>query len=142
MPRLPQENHGLGALFEQWSANERDLDKCPVRRVLSKIGNRWTTLVPIALSQRPLRFNEIVRAIPDISKRMLTQTLRELERDGLVLRQVFPTKPPTVEYQLTELGKSLLEPIAGLVSWAEATRLEIEQARLVFDRVASDGANA
>lgn len=139
MPRLPQENHGLGALFEHWSTINFDPAACPVRNVLSKLGSRWTTLVLIALSRRPHRFNELLRAIPDISKRMLTQTLRELERDGLVSRRVFPTKPPTVEYQLTALGASLLEPIAGLVAWAEKTRPEIERARVAFDRASEEG---
>ncbi len=134
MPRLPLENHGLGDLFDHWSAQEFDVRRCPVRNVLSKIGSRWTTLVLIALSRRPHRFNEMLRAIPDISKRMLTQTLRDLERDGLVARQVFPTKPPTVEYRLTDLGRSLLEPVAGLVAWAQRTHAEIERARADFDQ--------
>lgn len=142
MPRLPQENHGLGVLFEYWSANEFDIRLCPVRNVLSKLGSRWTTLVLIALSRRPHRFNEILRAIPDISKRMLTQTLRDLERDGLVSRRVFPTKPPTVEYRLTELGQSLLEPVASLVAWAQTTHAQIERARADFDRNDPAGATS
>ncbi len=91
----------------------------PRAGVLDRIGDKWSTLIVIALAQRAHRFSEIRRAIPDISKRMLTQTLRDLERDGLVSRKVFPTKPPSVEYKLTELGESLLEPLTVLVTWAE-----------------------
>jgi DNA-binding HxlR family transcriptional regulator len=76
--------------------------------------------------------SEIRRAIPDISKRMLTQTLRDLERDGLIARRVFPTKPPSVEYRLTELGESLLAPLVGLIAWAETSQSRIAVARAAF----------
>ena len=87
----------------------------------------------IALASRPHRFGELHRAIPDISKRMLTQTLRDLECDGLVSRHVFPTKPPSVEYRLTPLGASLLTPLAGLVEWADEHHAEICAARVLFE---------
>jgi DNA-binding HxlR family transcriptional regulator len=139
--RLPAENLGppeaqtsLAQLFDMWSAQGFDLDLCPVRGVLDQIGDKWTTLIVIALARGPHRFNEVLRAIPDISKRMLTQSLRGLERDGLVSRHVFPTKPPTVEYRLTDLGRSLLEPLAVLVTWAEKTHARIKEAREAFDR--------
>ncbi|MCF4164061.1 helix-turn-helix transcriptional regulator [Zavarzinia compransoris] len=106
---------------------------CPVRGVLDHLGDKWTTLIVIVLALRPHRFSEIRRAIPDISKRMLTQTLRDLERDGLIARRVFPTKPPSVEYSLTALGQSLLEPLTALVTWAEASRPAIEAARTAFE---------
>lgn len=112
---------------------------CPVRGVLDRIGDKWTTLVVISLAQRSHRFSELRRAIPDISKRMLTQTLRDLERDGLVARRVFPTKPPSVDYRLTALGNSLLEPLTALVMWAEKSQPKIKRARAEFDGAAAAG---
>lgn len=123
----------LAERFQAWSVGAFDLSLCPVRGVLDRLGDKWTTLILIALSHRPQRFSELLRAVPDISKRMLTQTLRDLERDGLIARQVFPTKPPSVEYRLTSLGESLLEPLVTLVSWAETSQAVIETARAAFD---------
>ena len=123
----------LAAMFQLWRGAQFNLELCPVRGVLDRLGDKWTTLIVIALASRPHRFSEIRRAIPDISKRMLTQTLRELERDGMISRQVFPTKPPSVEYRLTALGCSLLEPLAALVGWAETNRGDIDAARAAFD---------
>ncbi|MEJ0039740.1 MAG: helix-turn-helix domain-containing protein [Gammaproteobacteria bacterium] len=122
--------------FRVWARADGDFGLCPVRSVLDRIGDKWTTLVIIALAQRTHRFSEIRRAIPDISKRMLTQTLRDLERDGLVARRVFATKPPSVEYRLTELGHSLLEPLTALILWAEKTQPRIAMARTEFDNAA------
>jgi DNA-binding HxlR family transcriptional regulator len=85
------------------------------------------------LATGPHRFSAVQRAIPDISKRMLTQTLRDLERDGLISRTVFPTKPPSVEYRLTPLGVTILEPLAVLVQWANRSHDAIKRARLAFD---------
>jgi DNA-binding HxlR family transcriptional regulator len=85
-----------------------DLSACPVRNLLDHIAAKWTTLILVELAEGPRRFNALSRALPDISKRMLTQSLRDLERDGLIAREVFPTKPPSVEYRLTPLGLSLL----------------------------------
>src|SRR5919204_6797664 len=85
-----------------------------VSEVLARVGDKWTVLVVTVLGQGPKRFNEIRRALGSISQRMLTMTLRGLERDGLVTRTVFPTIPPRVEYELTKLGHSLLEPVSGL----------------------------
>ncbi len=127
----------LSALYGTWRANNFDGAKCPVRDVLDRIGDRWTTLVLLTLSGGPARFSALQRAIPDISKRMLTQTLRALERDGLLQRQVFPTKPPSVEYRLSELGMSALTPPAGLVTWAEARHEEIRASRMAFDAAQS-----
>lgn len=124
---------GLAERFDTWCNGTSGLGMCPVRGVLDRIGDKWSTLIVIALARRSHRFSEIRRAIPDISKRMLTQTLRDLERDGLVSRRVFPTKPPSVEYKLTELGESLLEPLTVLVTWAEKSQSEIESARAEFD---------
>lgn len=123
----------LASLFEQWRGSAFELHGCPVRGVLDQLGDKWTTLALIALASRPHRFSELLRAVPDISKRMLTQTLRDLERDGLITRHVFPTKPPAVEYRLAPLGQSLLAPLAALVAWADRTQGEIRQARARFD---------
>jgi DNA-binding HxlR family transcriptional regulator len=107
--------------------------ECPVRGILDRLGDKWTTLIVVVLSQRPHRFSEIRRAIPDISKRMLTQTLRDLERDGMIARRVFPTSPPSVEYRMTKLGESLLVPLVGLIAWAESSQNRIAIARTAFD---------
>lgn len=123
----------LAARFAAWSTAEFDPARCPVRDVLDRIGDKWTTLVLMALAGGPLRFSALGRAVPDISKRMLTQTLRDLERDGFVTRHVFPTKPPSVEYRMAELGRSMLTPLAALVGWAEAHHAAIRAARGRFD---------
>lgn len=121
------------AHFDEWQRRGLDAERCPVRNVLGHLGGKWTTLIVMALAAQPRRFSALRRAVPDISKRMLTQTLRELERDGLLSRHVFPTKPPSVEYRLTPLGRSLLEPMAALGAWAERTHGEIKAARARFD---------
>ncbi len=128
----------LAGCFQSWSGLGFDRARCPVRGVLDRLGDKWTTLIVIVLAQRPHRFSQIQRSIPDISKRMLTQTLRDLERDGLISRHVFPTKPPSVEYRLTALGGSLLEPLAELVAWAERSQPGIAAARAAFDSAASE----
>lgn len=110
-----------------------DLTRCPVRDVLDRIGDKWSVLMLLVLSDGPLRFGALRRAVPDISQRMLTQTLRDLQRDGLVDRTVHPTVPPSVEYALTSLGRSLLGPLSGLVEWADGHHAEIRAARAVFD---------
>ena len=106
--------------------------------MLDRIGDKWTLLALVALASRPRRFSELHRAIPDISKRMLTQTLRELERDGLAEREVFPTKPPQVRYNLSALGLSVLTPLAALVGWAEDSYPAIRKARQRFDAALQD----
>jgi len=104
-----------------------------VSEVLARIGDKWTVLVVGELGGGPKRFNEIRRALGSISQRMLTLTLRGLERDGLVTRTVFPTIPPRVDYELTKLGRSLLEPVSGLGLWARQNRETIQEARRRFD---------
>ena len=113
------------------------LESCPVRQVLDQIGDKWSTLMLLSLSEKPYRFGELRRLIPDISQRMLTQTLRDLQRNGLVSRTVFPTNPPSVEYRLTPLGTSLLGPLNALVRWAESAYGKIVTARGEFDRKAA-----
>lgn len=105
-----------------------------VSEVLARVGDKWSVLVVSMLGPGAKRFNEIRRSLGSISQRMLTLTLRGLERDGLVKRTVFPTIPPRVEYELTELGRSLLEPVVGLGNWARQHRPAIEKARQRFDQ--------
>ncbi|MCS7476063.1 winged helix-turn-helix transcriptional regulator [Umezawaea endophytica] len=91
---------------------------CPVTDVLNRVGDRWSVVVIVLLGGKPFRFNELHRSIEGISQRMLTRTLRGLEHEGLVSREVFPTNPPGVEYALTALGESLLVPLSALARWA------------------------
>jgi DNA-binding HxlR family transcriptional regulator len=114
-------------------------ENCPVRTVLDRLGDKWSTLIIMTLATGSQRFSALQRAVPDISRRMLTQTLRDLERDGLITRHVFPTKPPSVEYRLAPMGHSLLDPLAGLVAWAERHRNDIQRARTQFDDSARTG---
>ncbi|HZD91071.1 MAG TPA: helix-turn-helix domain-containing protein [Pseudolabrys sp.] len=104
-----------------------------VSEVLSRVGDKWTVLVVSTLGDGPKRFNELRKALGSISQRMLTLTLRGLERDGLVTRTVFPTIPPRVDYELTGLGRSLLEPVSELGMWARRNREAIQAARKRFD---------
>lgn len=106
-----------------------EYEQCPVTDVLRRVGDKWSILVIVLLGRRPHRFNELHRGIETISQRMLTRTLRALETDGLVHREVFPTVPPSVEYRLTPLGHSLLQPLSGLADWAVAHRGDIAAAR-------------
>ena len=109
----------------------------PVCRVistlLSRIGDKWTVLVVQTLGEGPRRFNELRREIPSVSQRMLTLTLRNLERDGLVNRTVTPSIPPRVDYELTDLGHSLLKPVTALTQWALDNVVEIHGAQARFD---------
>lgn len=106
---------------------------CPIREVLDRVGDTWSILVIFNLQERPLRFNALRRCIEGISQRMLTVTLRSLERDGLVARRVKPVSPPEVEYSLTELGASLAGPIDTLGNWAAQHRAALRGARAAFD---------
>lgn len=128
----------LAGSFADWQASGFDPAACPVRNVLDRIGDKWTMLILVALAAAPRRFSELHRMVPDISKRMLTQTLRNLERDGLATRHVFPTKPPRVEYRLSALGQSVLEPLDGLARWAEGNYPSIREARARFDAVLAE----
>jgi len=106
-----------------------DYELCPVTDVLRRVGDKWTVLVVVMLGRRPYRFNELGRAIDGISQRMLTRTLRGLEQDGLVSRTVLPTVPPSVEYALTDLGRSLLGPLSAVADWAVEHHEEIARSR-------------
>jgi DNA-binding HxlR family transcriptional regulator len=113
----------------QWDAREG----CEVRQILDRIADKWSLLVISLLEERTLRFTELRRQIDGISQRMLTVTLRQLERDGLVCRTVYAEMPPRVEYCLSPLGHTLLGTIQALVSWTEEHQAEIARARLEFD---------
>lgn len=109
------------------------LADCPVRGVLDRISDKWSMLLVMTLASGPKRFNQLRREVPDISQKMLTQTLRDLQRDGLVGRRVFDTKPPSVEYRLTPLGHSIIVPMGHLIEWASTNHPRIDEARLEFD---------
>ena len=104
-----------------------------VREILDRVGDKWSLYIVGQLREGPHRFNKLKRSVKGISQRMLTLTLRSLERDGLVTRTVYPTNPPQVEYALTPLGRTLLEPVVALLTWAEQHRQETQRARQRFD---------
>jgi DNA-binding HxlR family transcriptional regulator len=117
--------------------NIRDTGDCrAISGVLARIGDKWSVLIVSRLGARSMRFNELKREIGGISQRMLTLTWRGLERDGLITRTIFPTIPPRVDYELTALGRSLLEPVMGLSAWALRNIGKIETARAKFDGIA------
>ncbi|MCP3400587.1 helix-turn-helix domain-containing protein [Bradyrhizobium sp. CCGB20] len=118
-PRLPDPDHA---------------DCRGVASVLSRVGDKWSVFVIMNLSDGPKRFNELKRMISGISQRMLTLTLRGLERDGLVTRTIFPTIPPRVDYELTDLGRGLQQPVKALGQWAMDHLMQIEAARTHFDK--------
>ena len=111
----------------------RDTTSCEIRDLLDRLADKWSLLIIELLGTGSRRFTELHREIDEISQRMLTLTLRHLERDGLVTRTVHPVVPPRVDYALTDLGRSLLEAIEGLVSWTRAHRQEIAVARSGYD---------
>lgn len=119
-PRHTGPQHGEGCLA--------------VREVLNRVGDKWSVLIVALLKDGPLRFSELKRMIEGISQRMLTLTLRGLERDGLISRTVTPSIPPRVDYELTTLGRTLLEPVVALTEWAQQHRTELQSARDRFDR--------
>ncbi len=108
------------------------------REILERIGDKWTLYVVGALRGGSRRFSELKRDVDGVSQRMLTLTLRGLERDGLVTRTVFPSIPPRVDYELTELGRTLLDPVAVLINWVDRNRPAIEAARTQFDATANE----
>lgn len=113
-----------------------DMDNCPVRDVMDHIAGKWNSLMILALADGPLRFSELRRLIPDISQRMLTQTLRDLQRDGYLHRTVYPTQPPSVEYSLSELGRSFLVVLKTFVNWSVENHAAIRKARAEYDAAA------
>ncbi|ADV12377.1 transcriptional regulator [Mesorhizobium sp. M7A.F.Ca.CA.001.09.2.1] len=110
-----------------------NIANCPVREVIQGVSGKWRSLLMMALAEKPYRFGELRRLVPDISQRMLTQTLYDLQRDGYVHREVFPTKPPSVEYSLTDLGRSMFGAFHQLILWAELNHDAVRAARADFD---------
>ncbi|ADP39986.1 transcriptional regulator, HxlR family [Rothia dentocariosa ATCC 17931] len=106
---------------------------CPCRHILDRIADKWSALIIGRLQQGPQRFSELKRSITGITQKVLTQNLRTLERDGLVSRTIFPTVPVTVEYKLTPLGETLIEPLRVLRQWSEAHKQEVLDAQDVYD---------
>ena len=109
-------------------------ESCPLREVLDRVGDKWSVLIVMDLREGSQRFNSLKRRIEGISQRMLSETLRQLERDGLVCRTVYAEQPVRVDYQLAALGRTLIEPIAALAAWSEQNRAKITAARLSYDR--------
>lgn len=105
---------------------------CPIREVLDRIGDQWSLLVLAALEPGTLRFNVLLRRIGDVSKQMLSRTLRRLEEDGFVARTVYAEVPPRVEYSLTDLGRSFLMPMQALIRWADTNQPQVEAARAAY----------
>lgn len=115
---------------------QRDYN-CPIRNVVDRIGDAWSLLILLQLEEGPSRFNALRRQVDGVSQRMLTVTLRNLERDGLVSRAVLPSTPPQVEYSLTALGRSLTEQVSALQDWAGRNQPKINRARADYDKRAA-----
>ncbi|HYI98946.1 MAG TPA: helix-turn-helix domain-containing protein [Thermoleophilaceae bacterium] len=115
-------------------ASTPDDDACTVRQVLDRVGGKWSISILVTATHGPVRFTELERSIEGISRRMLTLTLRNLERDGLLRRTVYPTVPPKVEYEATAMARELYDALITLTTWAERHRAEIASARVDYDR--------
>lgn len=124
LDKLRAQQDDLGDLFDP---------DCPTRLILDRVGDKWTVLVVLLLSDGPLRFSEVRGRLGRVAPKVLSQTLRRMERDGLVSREVFAEVPPRVEYSLTDLGQSLIEPIAVLGNWAEVHVGQITAAQEAYD---------
>nr|WP_221179380.1 helix-turn-helix domain-containing protein [Streptomyces botrytidirepellens] len=111
-------------------------EACPLTEVLDHVAGKWSIGILVAAAHGPVRFTELERAIAGISRRMLTLNLRKLERDGLLIRTVYPTVPPKVEYSLTPMARELHATLSGLVGWAERHRVDITNARAAYDAAA------
>jgi DNA-binding HxlR family transcriptional regulator len=111
----------------------QNIDDCPIRNVVAQIGDKWSMLILFALVDGPDRFNALKSRIEGISQRMLTQTLRDLEREGYVTRTVYPEVPVKVEYELTTMGTGIVKPLYDLVVWAQDHHEQIKQSRQVYD---------
>ena len=122
------------------SATNLLTEACTVRQVLDHVGGKWSISILLAAIAGPVRFSQLERMVEGISRRMLTLTLRNLERDGLLIRTVYPTVPPRVEYTATEMARELHDSLATLVGWAERHRTDIATARTAYDRRSDDPA--
>jgi DNA-binding HxlR family transcriptional regulator len=121
-----------GTEYEHVCANY-PMDGAAIRNVMDRVGDKWSLLVIVSLEGGPLRYGQLKRHVVGVSQRMLTLTLRNLERDGLVIRTVHPQIPPRVDYELTDLGRTLIPPVRGVVHWAIGNHPAIEQARIAYD---------
>jgi DNA-binding HxlR family transcriptional regulator len=119
-------------MFGQGKESLKFRQPCPIRDVLDRISDQWSMLVLGALEDDTLRFSELMRRIGDISKQMLSQTLKRLEQDGFVRRTLYPMVPPRVEYELTDLGRSFLHPMRVMVAWADANHGAVVEARRLY----------
>lgn len=128
--KVQNENQNMNSGKRVFHNNE----DCPVRNVVAQIGDKWSLLILFALVDGPERFNALKSRIEGISQRMLTQTLRDLEREGYISRTVYPEVPVRVEYALTELGKGIVKPLYELVLWADKHQPTIERARKIYDK--------
>ncbi len=115
--------------------------RCPTRQVLDRIAEKWTVLIIGRLANGTMRFAQLRRSVDGISQKVLTNTLRGLERDGIVTRRVYASVPPRVEYTLTDLGRSLCDLVEGVCRWAEANIERVQHARAAYDAAARDGSN-
>ncbi|MGI5125750.1 winged helix-turn-helix transcriptional regulator [Pseudonocardia sp. CA-107938] len=128
------EEPGSCAVTEPWDPHQWDTrEDCQVRQILDRIADKWSLLVIALLESRSMRFTELRRAIDGVSQRMLTVTLRQLERDGLVRRTVHPVVPPRVDYALTPMGATLHRTVQALVVWTEEHQIQIAEARAAYD---------
>ena len=133
---MSQGNTGVTAQVTRPDCVEAHVEDpaCTVRQVLDRVGGKWSIGILVAVSDGPVRFTELERAVEGISRRMLTLTLRNLERDGLLVRKVYPTVPPKVEYTATPMARELYDSLVTLTTWAHRHRDEIAESREAYDR--------
>jgi DNA-binding HxlR family transcriptional regulator len=118
-----------------------DADGCPVNEVIDRVSGKWSVGVLVAAAPGPIRFTELERSVAGVSRRMLTLTLRNLERDGLLIRTVYPTVPPRVEYRLTDMAAELVEALGVVTRWAERHRGDVLRSRATYDARQTGGAH-
>ncbi|MBE8522199.1 helix-turn-helix transcriptional regulator [Amycolatopsis sp. H6(2020)] len=123
----------IGVPVQVTEIDPEKLDVCTVLEVINRISGKWAIGILLEAIRGPVRFTELERAVEGISRRMLTLTLRNLERDGLLVRTIYPTVPPRVEYEATPMAKELYQSLSGLLGWAEQHRDDITAARVVYD---------
>jgi|SRR5918993_2735063 DNA-binding HxlR family transcriptional regulator len=131
---MSQRNTDVSSQVDGACVATPDDDACTVRQVLDRVGGKWSIGILVTATRGPVRFTELERSIEGISRRMLTLTLRNLERDGLLRRTVYPTVPPKVEYEATAMARELYDALTTLTTWAERHRAEIAVARVDYDR--------
>lgn len=135
-----QELYVVGIAQTKVSAMKIDRDVCPVRHILDPVGDKWSILLLLSLKSNAARYSQINRRIPDISQRMLTLTLRRLERDGYVRRSMAGTVPPNITYELSPLGSELANHLSALNDWASQSLKQVSEARAAYDAAAKEAA--